>query len=143
MTKNATNFLGKATLAALSGKPVGLDTFENENPLGSHIELARDLDLIVVAPATANLLAKFAIGIADDLISTTYLQRTCPVLIAPAMSDAMWNSPAVQRNIQTLAEDGCHQIGPDSGWLSCRVEGAGRMSQPEKILEKITQLLSD
>ena len=143
MTKSATNFLGPATLAALSGKPVRLDTFEPDHPLGSHIELARDLDLMVVAPATANLLAKFACGIADDLVSTTYLQRSCPVLLAPAMSNAMWQSQAVQRNIRTLVEDGCHQVGPDTGWLSCRVEGAGRMSQPETIMEMITQLLSD
>ncbi|TWU07480.1 flavoprotein [Stieleria varia] len=140
MTKSATEFLGPATLAALSGRQVAMGGFDPAYPLGPHIELAKDLDLMVVAPTTANLLAKFAGGIADDLISTLYLQVNCPVLLAPAMSDPMWNKPAVQRNVQVLQEDGCHFVGPESGWLSCRVLGTGRMSEPETILDAITKL---
>lgn len=141
MTRSATRFLGPATLAALSGRAVATDSFDESHPLGAHIELARELDLMIVAPATANLLAKFAGGIADDLVSTLYLQVQCPILLAPAMSDPMWHRPAVQRNVETLAADGCHQIGPESGWLSCRVEGDGRMSAPESIVEKVEMLL--
>ncbi len=101
MTASATKFLGAATLAALSGRSVGLDSFDSaKHPLGAHIELAKDVDLMLVAPATANVIAKFAGGIADDLVSTLYLQNTAPVLIAPAMSDPMWSQPAVVRNIQ-------------------------------------------
>ncbi|QEG00675.1 Phosphopantothenoylcysteine decarboxylase [Stieleria maiorica] len=142
MTRSATEFLGPATLAALSGRGVGLDGFDNKHPLGSHIELARDVDLMIVAPATANLIAKFAHGVADDLVSTLYLQNTAPVLVAPAMSDPMWNKPAVGRNVDQLAADGCHLIGPDSGWLSCRVKGMGRMSDPEAILDRATEILA-
>lgn len=143
MTRSATEFLGPATLAALSGRPVGLDgSFAAQHPLGAHIELAREVDLLVVAPATANLIGKFAHGIADSLASTLYLQNQAPVLVAPAMSDPMWSQPSVQRNIQQLQQDGCHTIGPESGWLSCRVLGQGRMSEPESILERIEQILS-
>ena len=135
MTESATEFLGAATLAALSGRAVGCGGFDPSHPLGPHIELAEGIDLLIVAPATANLLAKFAGGIADDLVSTIYLQNVAPVLLAPAMSDPMWSKPAVQRNVAQLQKDGCHLIGPESGWLSCRVMGTGRMSEPDAILE--------
>ena len=143
MTSSATEFLGPATLAALSGQPVGLDRFdESRHPLGPHIELVREIDLMVIAPATANLIAKLAQGIADDLVSTAYLQNTAPVLIAPAMSDAMWSKPSVKRNVAQLRDDGCHVVGPESGWLSCRVKGEGRMSEPDTILEAARKILS-
>ncbi len=136
MTDAATNFIGPATLAALSGKAVAIDSFDPVHlPLGTHIEWSRAVDLMIVAPATANLIGKFSAGIADDLISTLYLQVECPVLLAPAMSAAMWSKPAVQRNVARLREDGCHFVGPESGWLSCRVHGEGRMSDPETIIE--------
>lgn len=142
MTESATRFIGPATLAALSGNPVATGSFEEERyPLGAHIELARDLDLMIIAPATANLVAKLAHGVADDLITTLYLQVDAPVLIAPAMSDPMWRKPAVGRNMAQLREDGCHVTGPESGWLSCRVLGQGRMSEPEAILESAKTLL--
>lgn len=96
---------------------------------------------MVVAPATANLIAKFAHGIADDLASTIYLQNTAPVLIAPAMSDPMWKKPSTQRNINRITEDGCHVIGPDEGWLSCRVKGQGRLAEPETILASADEIL--
>lgn len=142
MTRSATEFLGPPTLAALSGRAVGLDGFDAKHPLGSHIELAVDVDLMIVAPATANLIAKFSHGIADDLVSTLYLQNTAPVLIAPAMSDPMWNKPSVGRNVTQLAADGCQLIGPESGWLSCRVKGVGRMSDPEAIFQRATEILA-
>ncbi len=142
MTNSASQFIGAATFAALSGRPVATGMFDTAYPLGTHIEVARDLDLLIVAPATANLLAKFAGGIADDLVSTLYLQVECPVLLAPAMSSAMWSKPAVQRNLDRLREDGCQVIGPDSGWLSCRLSGDGRMSEPEAILQAAESMLA-
>jgi phosphopantothenoylcysteine decarboxylase/phosphopantothenate--cysteine ligase len=143
MTRSATEFLGPATLAALSGRDVGLDRFDPARaPLGPHIELARDIDLMIVAPATANLIAKFAQGLADDLVTTLYLQNTAPVLIAPAMSDPMWSKPAVARNVDQLTSDGCRILGPDSGWLSCRVRGTGRMVEPDDIFQAATEILA-
>jgi phosphopantothenoylcysteine decarboxylase/phosphopantothenate--cysteine ligase len=141
MTRSATEFIGTATLAALSGKPVVIELFDSKHPLGSHIELADEIDLMVVAPTTANLLSKFAGGRADDLVSTLYLQVACPVLLAPAMSEPMWSKPAVRRNVDQLREDGCHFVGPASGWLSCRVSGEGRMSEPDDILAAAEELL--
>jgi phosphopantothenoylcysteine decarboxylase/phosphopantothenate--cysteine ligase len=143
MTESATEFVGVSALAALSGRAVGLDTFERGRfPLGAHIELAEGVDLMLVAPATANLMSKFAQGIADDLVSTLYLQVTAPVLIAPAMSSAMWDKPSVRRNVERLRADGCHFVGPESGWLSCRVSGEGRMSEPDDILKAAEELLN-
>ncbi|MEM9587900.1 MAG: flavoprotein [Planctomycetota bacterium] len=143
MTSSATEFLGSATFAALSGNPVGVTGIDSSRfPLGPHIELARDVQLMVVAPATANLIGKFAGGIADCLVSTLYLQVSCPVLIAPAMSDPMWKKASVIRNVQQLVDDGCHIVGPEPGWLSCRVQGEGRMSEPESILDAASQLLT-
>ncbi|MEL6104400.1 MAG: flavoprotein [Planctomycetota bacterium] len=141
MTESATQFLGAATLAALSGRPVPAGSFDNRHPLGAHIELADSIDLMIVAPATANLIAKFAGGMADDLVSTLYLQNVAPVLLAPAMSDPMWTKPSVQRNVTRLREDGCHFVGPESGWLSCRVMGMGRMSEPDAIVDAATVIL--
>ena len=142
MTESATQFIGVQTLAALSGHAVATDSFApDHHPLGPHIELGESIDLMIVAPTTANLIAKFANGIADDLVSTLYLQRQAPVLLAPAMSNAMWTKPAVVRNVGQLREDGCHLVGPAEGWLSCRVQGEGRMSEPEEILASANSLL--
>jgi phosphopantothenoylcysteine decarboxylase len=143
MTRAATKFIGIPTLAALSGKPVAVEMFDaGHHPLGPHIELADGIDLMVVAPTTANLLSRFAGGRADDLVSAVYLQAACPVLLAPAMSAPMWSKPAVKRNVDQLREDGCHFVGPASGWLSCRVTGEGRMSEPDEILEAAESLLN-
>jgi phosphopantothenoylcysteine decarboxylase len=142
MTSAATHFIGAATFAALSGKPVATDSFEPQVwPLGPHIQLAENADLLVIAPATANLMGQFANGLASDLLSTLYLQAACPVLLAPAMSNQMWEKPAVQRNLSQLRADGCHFVGPDSGWLSCRQQGFGRMSDPDAIVAEIAQML--
>ncbi len=142
MSESAAQFIGPATLAALSSHRVARDTIDpNVYPLGAHIELTRGCDLVIVAPATANLLAKFACGIADDLLSTIYLQTMSPVLVAPAMSNAMWTKPSVQRNVEQLRSDGVNFVGPESGWLSCRETGFGRMSEPQQIFEAATKLI--
>jgi phosphopantothenoylcysteine decarboxylase len=137
MTQAAVEFIGPATFAALCGSPPVLDINDSRYPLGAHIELAQQADLLIVAPATARLIASCALGLSDDLISTLYLCMTAPVLFAPAMSDVMWSKPAVQRNIEQLRTDGVHIVGPEEGWLSCRRVGQGRMSEPESILNAI------
>ncbi|QDS95187.1 Phosphopantothenoylcysteine decarboxylase [Roseimaritima multifibrata] len=142
MTSGAQEFIGQATLAALSGHPVASDRFDPaHHPLGTHIEWTKDADLLIVAPATADLLGKFANGIADTLLTTMWLQAECPLLLAPAMSNVMWEKPSVQRNVAQLREDGIQMIGPDHGWLSCRRKGPGRMAEPEAILEAAKKLL--
>lgn len=141
MTQGASAFIGEATLAALSGRPVVTQSFDGRFPLGPHIELARGLDAFVIAPATAAALARLAHGLADDLLSTLYLQNTAPVVLAPAMSDPMWNQTSVQRNVEILRADGCLLVGPEKGWLSCRVQGTGRMSEPAKIITEINALI--
>lgn len=138
MTEAATRFVGPATFAALTGRPVATRVFdESQYPLGAHIELAQGAELLCVAPASADFLAKAAHGLADDLLSTLYLAFAGKVLLAPAMNREMWEKPAVQRNLRQLEADGARLIGPDSGWLSCRQQGPGRMSAPEAILEAI------
>jgi phosphopantothenoylcysteine decarboxylase/phosphopantothenate--cysteine ligase len=144
MTAAATEFLGTSTLAALCGRPVAQRIFQPETyPLGAHIHLAEDADLMVVAPATADLLHGFALGAADSLLTTLFLQVQCPVLLAPAMSTAMWTKPAVQRNVERLRADGVRFVGPASGWLSCRQSGEGRMAEPEAILAAIEATLTE
>ncbi len=137
MTPSAQNFVGSATFAALTGQSVVTETFDSQFPLGAHIELARSADLLCVAPATANFLAKAAHGIADDLISTLYLCFTGTVIVAPAMNCEMWDKAAVQRNVKQLQTDGIHVIEPQEGWLSCRTKGMGRMAAPEDIASVI------
>src|SRR5687767_11663455 len=132
MTAAAERFIGAATFAALTGRPVARETFDEANfPLGAHITLAERAELLVVAPASADFLAKAAHGLADDLLSTLYLAFGKHVLMAPAMNTAMWEQPAVQRNVAQLRADGVHFIDPESGWLSCRQVGSGRMAAPE------------
>ncbi len=135
MTTSATQFVGAATFSALTGSAPVIDPFDPRFPLGPHIELAQNCKLMIVAPATARIIASCSLGLANDLLSTLYLNMECPVLFAPAMSAAMWDNPAVQRNIQQLQKDGGHLVGPESGWLSCRRVGLGRMSEPEAILQ--------
>ena len=143
MTESAEQFLGASTLAALTGRTVYGRVFEpSTSPLGAHIELAERGELLCVAPATANFLAKAATGMADDLLSTLYLSFPGPVIVAPAMNCDMWEKPAVQRNVVTLRADGVHFVGPEEGWLSCRKSGAGRMASAEAIFEAIGQRLA-
>lgn len=141
MTTSAKQFIGEATLTALTGRPVASDMFDPRYPLGPHIELAREYDLLCIAPATANSLGKLANGISDDLLSTLALCFTGPILIAPAMNCEMWEAPSVARNMETLKADGVHSVGPNEGWLSCRVKGQGRMAEPAEILAAIQNLL--
>lgn len=134
MTRHARRFVGSATFAALTGRPVATRTFDSAaHPLGAHIELAARADVVVVAPATADLLARAAAGAADDLLTTLLLCATCPVLLAPAMNAAMWDKPAVQRNVRQLTADGAVIVPPGTGWLSCRASGPGRMAEPDEI----------
>jgi phosphopantothenoylcysteine decarboxylase len=143
MTAAAREFIGPATFAALTGRPVLERVFEEHaHPLGAHIELAQRGQLLCIAPATANLLAKAATGIADDLLSTLILSFTGPVLMAPAMNCEMWDKPSVQRNVEQLRQDGVLLVGPEEGWLSCRQRGMGRMSAPEKIFTAIAEQLA-
>jgi phosphopantothenoylcysteine decarboxylase/phosphopantothenate--cysteine ligase len=142
LTRNARRFVGAATFAALTGRPVATRSFDpGVHPLGAHIELAARADLVVVAPASADLLAKVAGGAADDLLTTLLLCAECPVVMAPAMNSAMWAKPSVQRNVRQVATDGAQIIQPGTGWLSCRQQGAGRMAEPEEIASVIRDLL--
>jgi phosphopantothenoylcysteine decarboxylase/phosphopantothenate--cysteine ligase len=137
MTAAARRFVGAATFAALTGRPVAAELFDSAYPLGAHIELAERAELLCVAPATANFLAKAAHGLADDLLSTLYLSFAKSVLIAPAMNCEMWEKPSVQRNVEQLRDDGVVMVGPEEGWLSCRRRGMGRMASPAQIVAAI------
>ncbi len=140
MTESATQLVGPKTFEALTGRPVALDTFaERGHP---HIELADRGELVCVAPATANLLAKAAWGLADDLLSTTLLSFAGPVVLAPAMNTKMWAKAAVQRNVRQLREDGMILIEPEEGYLSCGARGPGRMASPDKIFQVIAEILA-
>ncbi len=135
MTQAATQFIAPMTLQALSGHPVLTDLWHSgaANAMG-HIDLSRHADAIVVAPASANFIAKVAHGAADDLLSTLCLARTCPLLVAPTMNMQMWSNPATQRNIAQLRADGVEILGPGSGDQACGEVGDGRMIEPEEIL---------
>lgn len=142
MTQSAEKFVGQATFSALSGRRVIVDSFDlTEHPLGPHIELARQADLVCLAPATADLLAKMAGGHADDLLTTLLLAFEGPLLVAPAMNTEMWQKPAVQRNLATVEQDGAQIVQPGSGWLSCREVGTGRMAEPNEIALAIDSTL--
>jgi phosphopantothenoylcysteine decarboxylase/phosphopantothenate--cysteine ligase len=142
MTRAARKFVGPATFRALSGRPVAGDLFDRgQFPLGAHIELAEKAELLCVAPASADLLAKAACGLADDLLSTLLLSFDGPILFAPAMNAAMWEKASVQRNIATLRKDGYHFVDPQAGWQSCRRSGMGRMAEPDDIQTAIERLL--
>ena len=143
LTRNARKFIGTATFAALTGRPVATRGFaQSAHPLGAHIELAARADCVVVAPASADFLAKAAHGMADDLLTTLLLCAECPVILAPAMNAAMWKHPAVQRNVEQVAADGARIVPPGSGWLSCRQSGIGRMAEPAEIAAVIRAVLA-
>lgn len=142
MTEAAERFVGHTTFEALTSRPVHRKLFApQEHFQGEHIGLPRRAEVLVIAPATADMLGKLAHGFADDLISTAALVATCPILVAPAMNCEMWAKPAVQRNVATLRADGLHIIEPGSGWLSCGQVGAGRMAEAAEIFESIRQVL--
>jgi len=137
MTRAAQQFITPLTLEKLSGHKVVSDLFSDHTVQIEHIALARQSDMLVVAPATANILAKFAQGIADDFLSTLYLSTTTPVIIAPAMNVEMWHHPATQENLETLRQRGTVIVEPGSGYLACGEEGEGRLAEPERILEAV------
>jgi phosphopantothenoylcysteine decarboxylase len=142
MTRSAEKFIGRATFAALTGRRVATRIFEtDEHPLGAHIQLARQAELLCIAPATADFLAKAAHGIADDLLTALLLSFTGKVLMAPAMNKEMWAKRAVQRNVAQLIDDGVQMIGPGDGWQSCRERGLGRMSEAPEIAATIRAAL--
>jgi phosphopantothenoylcysteine decarboxylase/phosphopantothenate--cysteine ligase len=143
MTKNATEFVTPLTFQTLSANQVVTDTFDAPEYWNvEHVALAKLAEVFVIAPATANILAKMANGIADDMLSTTVLATKAPILVAPAMNTGMWTAEATKQNVKTLKERGVRMIGPESGILACGDEGAGRMSEPETIVEEICRILT-
>ncbi len=143
MTANAQRFITPLTLQVLSEQPVAADLFdlEFESQIG-HIQIARAAHLVVIAPATANVLAKAAAGIADDYLSTVLLATTAPVLFCPAMNAKMYEHPATRRNLETLRQNGYHVLEPDAGFLACHEEGAGRLPDAPMILDAACRLLT-
>lgn len=142
MTGHATRFVGPLTFQALTGRPVHTDLFASAAVYEpDHIALADRADLAVVAPATANLLAKLAHGLADDLLSTVLLAVAAPVLLAPAMNPRMWTHPAVRANVETLRSRGVRMVGPNEGRLACGAVGPGRMAEPEEILAAVIEIM--
>lgn len=135
MTESATKFIAPLTLQTLSREPVAIDTFDEKDPtVVNHIHLADHADLVIVAPATANMIAKLAYGLADDMLSTTLLATTAPILIAPAMNVHMYAHPAVQQNMRILADRGVRYVEPGTGQLACGYVGKGRLAEPEDIV---------
>lgn len=143
MTKRACEFVQPLTFRALSGSHVIVDDYAPDNPDPiAHITFSQTVDLLIVAPATANIIAKFANGVADDFLSSTYLACTAPVLIAPAMNTTMWEHPATQRNLQQLRADGVQFVEPDAGEMACGTIGPGRLSEPERIVRAALEILA-
>lgn len=143
MTEAATHFVGPVTFQALSGKPVFLDQWDARLPNNMpHIDLSRQADCILVAPASADFMAKVAHGLADDLLSTLVLARDCPLLVAPAMNRQMWESPPTRRNAAQLAADGVAVLGPGRGEQACGEVGDGRMLEPEELVEGLVDFFT-
>ena len=143
MTKEATKFITPLTFEALSGRKVRLDTFDLVDPSDTqHIKLTERADLMLIAPATNNMLAKVAHGLCDDLVSLMVCAAACPVVFAPSMNHRMWDHPVAQENYAKLSQIGYRFIGPETGWLACRNVGAGRLSEPQKIVEEVVHMLT-
>ncbi|MGG0812070.1 bifunctional phosphopantothenoylcysteine decarboxylase/phosphopantothenate--cysteine ligase CoaBC [Paenibacillus alvei] len=143
MTKSATEFITELTFQTLSRQLVYTDTFdERDASVVSHIDLADRADLVLVAPATANVIGKMAHGLADDMLTTTLLATTAPVIVAPAMNVHMYTHPAVQNNMSILREGGVQFIEPEEGLLACGYTGKGRMAEPEHIIEQLKQWMA-
>ena len=144
MTPSATQFVGPQTFLALTRNPVITTLWEPANTKPKHIDLADELDLLLIAPATANILGKAAHGIADEPVSTlimSTLPDEKPVVFAPAMNTRMWRNPATQENLRVLRERGYHFIDPDSGDLACGWQGEGRMAEPQVMAAKVLAML--
>ena len=142
MTRNATEFVAPMTFQTLSARPVVTDTFRTPETWNvEHVALAQRAEIFVIAPATANIMAKMAAGIADDMLSTTVLATKAPVLLAPAMNTGMWTAKATQENLRVLKSRGIYTVGPGSGKLACGDTGDGRMSEPEEIIRAMEEIL--
>ncbi len=142
MTSSAARFVGPLTFRTLSQHPVITEMWSPENPWDEpHVYLGERADLFVIAPATANTLAKLALGLSDDVVSATALATRAPVLLAPAMSDLMYEHPATQEHLRTLRTRGYRLIGPEVGRLASGKEGIGRMAEPDAIVEEIAAIL--
>ena len=144
MTRHAREFVQPLTFRALTDKHVIVDDYDPENPDPiAHINFSQNIDLLLVVPATANIIAKFANGVADDFLSSTYLATTAPVLIAPAMNTTMWDQPATKRNVSRLRKDGVHFVEPIAGELACKTVGTGKLEDVENIVAQALALLSE
>ncbi len=142
MTKHATEFVQPLTFRALTDKHVVVDDYDPSNPDPiAHINFSQNIDLLLIVPATANIIAKFANGVADDFLSSTYLASNAPVLIAPAMNTSMWDNPATQRNIKQLKKDGVHFVEPVAGELACKTVGTGKLEDVENIVRQALDLV--
>jgi phosphopantothenoylcysteine decarboxylase / phosphopantothenate---cysteine ligase len=141
MTEHATRLVGPATFRSVTGNMVATGMFDDAAAPMQHITLAREADLLVVAPATANILGRMAHGLADDLLSTTLLATRSPILVAPAMNVEMWRHPATRANLEVLRGRGVNVVGPESGPLACGEEGEGRMSEPASIVKAALEIL--
>jgi phosphopantothenoylcysteine decarboxylase/phosphopantothenate--cysteine ligase len=143
MTRSATQFIGPLTFQTLTRRRVMIDQFDLESVVDpTHISLTDEADLVVLAPATANILGKAAHGIADDMLTSLLLAVSCPVLVAPAMNDRMWAHPAVKENIEILKKRGYAFIEPDSGFLACGTYAKGRLANPAQIVSEIEKCVS-
>lgn len=141
MTEAATRFVGPDTFAALTGRPAHTSVFEEPGSI-LHVRLAREAELALVAPATANVIARLALGLADDLVTSALLEATCPLLVAPAMHTGMWEHPSTREHVRALEGRGARIVGPSAGPLAAGDEGLGRMAEPEEILAAAEEVLS-
>lgn len=141
MTRNAAELVGPATFKALTGNPVLCDTFPKDGEALPHIRLAEWADVLVVAPATANIIGKVAGGIADDLLSTLVIATQAPIIVAPAMNEKMYQNKIVQYNMDILKKNGFHIIEPEEGFLACGYTGKGRLASIDRIIAEINKNL--
>jgi phosphopantothenoylcysteine decarboxylase/phosphopantothenate--cysteine ligase len=144
MTKEAQKFVTPMTFEALSGRAVRTDIFDlsaENDP--QHISLTEKADLLLVAPATNTTIARVAAGLCDDLVSLMVCAAACPVVFVPAMNSRMWDHPIAQENFARLSQLGYRFVGPESGWLACRNVGAGRMTEPARVVEEVVRMLTE
>ncbi|MBK6748729.1 MAG: bifunctional phosphopantothenoylcysteine decarboxylase/phosphopantothenate--cysteine ligase CoaBC [Acidobacteria bacterium] len=142
MTRHATEFVQPLTFRALTDAHVIVDDYDPANPDPiAHVNFSQEIDLLLIVPATANIIGKFANGVADDFLSSTYLASNAPVMIAPAMNTTMWNQPATQRNVEQLRKDGVHFVEPASGELACKTVGTGKLEDVKNIVSQALLLL--
>ena len=142
LTVSATRFVGSDTFAALTGRPAHTSLWGSPGEV-LHVRLAREADMVIVAPATAHVMAKLAHGLSDDLLTAALLEATCPIVLAPAMHTGMWEHPATQGNVELLVARGVRIVGPEAGALAHGDEGVGRMSEPELLLAACEEALAD